>query len=230
MYLSEISPFRTPEALARTHAFRVQALMRSARGLSVFTVDGKIWLFGGLHLTGLFALYCGNTDIAHATREALHFKLTTSVVGLLSLVTLAATTMLLYASVYASDPGWVSTNTQRGRCIQNYYCQHCGFSVPLRSRHCLQTGQCVHKFDHFCYLLSTSIGERPTRERRCYPGCHAFPMASCSWLQLSINAAIRPVSPWSTRLPWLQPLFPLGKLNPPSTRATALPFFSESRH
>jgi len=126
--------------------------------------------------------------------------------------------------------GWVSTNTQRGRCIQNYYCQHCGFSVPLRSRHCLQTGQCVHKFDHFCYLLSTSIGERPTRERRCYPGCHAFPMASCSWLQLSINAAIRPVSPWSTRLPWLQPLFPLGKLNPPSTRATALPFFSESRH
>jgi hypothetical protein len=39
-------------------------------------------------------------------------------------------------------------------------CHWCGVPTSLRSRHCRRLGRCVHKYDHYCWWLSTVIGEK----------------------------------------------------------------------
>jgi len=79
-----------------------------------------------------------------------------------TLAALCIATGVLYSRVYASDPGWVTDDVaphESGSQKTAPPCQYCGVRPPLRSRHCLNTGQCVRKFDHYCHLLSTAVGD-----------------------------------------------------------------------
>ncbi|CAD7970227.1 unnamed protein product [Amoebophrya sp. A25] len=43
------------------------------------------------------------------------------------------------------------------------YCKHCEHFQPIRCRHCKSCGYCVLTFDHHCFWLGGSIGERNHR-------------------------------------------------------------------
>mmetsp|Transcript_12089 Transcript_12089/g.33979 ORF Transcript_12089/g.33979 Transcript_12089/m.33979 type:complete len:371 (+) Transcript_12089:231-1343(+) len=155
-----VSPFRTPEALARTRAVRLQAILRSARGPQILGIDLKVLLFVGAHTLALVVLYTGNTYLTKQVTAAATWHAAPSVIYVSSLGLLVGATTGLYACLYASDPGWVTRDAVDSDSHgHSAYCHYCGFRPPFRSRHCLQTGQCVQKFDHFCYLLSTAIGD-----------------------------------------------------------------------
>ncbi|PNW85352.1 hypothetical protein CHLRE_03g182400v5 [Chlamydomonas reinhardtii] len=74
---------------------------------------------------------------------------------------LLATSLGLYYSLYASDPGWITAAspapaTEPGAPA----CQQCGEVPSARCHHDKHTGSCVHKHDHHCWFLSASIGDR----------------------------------------------------------------------
>eukprot|EP00873_Tetraselmis_striata_P008684 jgi/Tetstr1/428948/TSEL_018923.t1 len=159
-----VSPFRTPAALAKTRHLRVKAVLRSARGAQFCGVDAKVWLFAVAHSGAVLTLYGCQTTLTRMLDAAMRLESAASVAYMLTLAAALAATVGLYSCVYASDPGWVTSDVAAsesgspgGEALPP--CQYCGVRPPLRSRHCLSTGQCVRKFDHFCHLLSTAIGD-----------------------------------------------------------------------
>ncbi|KAK9867830.1 hypothetical protein WJX84_008366 [Apatococcus fuscideae] len=66
----------------------------------------------------------------------------------------------LYWSLYQSNPGFVTLGSGDvpSQGLQRQ-CPYCRCAPPLRSRHDHQTGRCVVKFDHFCSMLQTPIGD-----------------------------------------------------------------------
>jgi hypothetical protein len=57
----------------------------------------------------------------------------------------------------------------------------------LRSRHDRWTGQCVHKLDHYCWFLSTSIGDA---NHRPFWALLLVETTLTSWLLLVSPAAV----------------------------------------
>jgi hypothetical protein len=83
----------------------------------------------------------------------------------LLLIVCIAAFIRLYIHLYASDPGFLHSEGDKELLVQQrtgnvHPCVHCGCKPSIRSRHSKMTGQCVHKFDHSCFFLSTDIGDR----------------------------------------------------------------------
>jgi DHHC palmitoyltransferase len=93
----------------------------------------------------------------------------------------AACTVALYSWLYASDPGFLRSDAQgpwhvQTRTAGQAPCPHCGCRPSLRCKHSKLSGQCVHKFDHSCWFLSTDIGDRTH-------GAFTLYMAlQCAWM------------------------------------------------
>ena len=82
----------------------------------------------------------------------------------LSLLIVLTTFATLYCSLYGSDPGFLGSESD-ARYLQmdpafTFACPYCGSRPTNRTKHSKVSGQCVHKFDHSCWLLSTDIGDR----------------------------------------------------------------------
>lgn len=75
---------------------------------------------------------------------------------------------LSYAALYGSDPGFLGNTKgqtseeqvalQQLQLRGSSACAYCGSVPTARCKHSKASGQCVHKFDHFCWWLSTDIG------------------------------------------------------------------------
>lgn len=82
----------------------------------------------------------------------------------LTLLVLLPTFTALYHQLYASDPGFLGPESAAKHLQVDdafvFACPYCGSKPTNRSKHSKVTGQCVHKFDHSCWMLSTDIGDR----------------------------------------------------------------------
>lgn len=122
-------------------------------------------------------------------------------VYLLTLASVLAALAATYSVLYASDPGFLehqpAGNAARLSAIQQLQipgassCPYCGCLPTARSKHSKSSGQCVHKFDHFCWWLSTDIGAP-------LPGCLSARVAHESTsLYSGSNQSFRDThSPW----------------------------------
>ncbi|KAL3139572.1 hypothetical protein ABBQ38_003892 [Trebouxia sp. C0009 RCD-2024] len=65
----------------------------------------------------------------------------------------------LYYAIYNSDPG--SPSNINSFQLQSSPCEQCGVRSPtIRVRHDFTTGKCVVKFDHYCLLINTTVGDK----------------------------------------------------------------------
>ena len=133
----------------------------------------QVWLWLLLHFGMLAVLLVLCPDLRSAlltatthlstftfTRQHLRQSL-----PLLSFCACAIAFLLLYRWLYASDPGFLHTDAQGPFEVQlatagQGACAHCGCRPSVRCKHSKLSGQCVHKFDHSCWFLSTDIGDR----------------------------------------------------------------------
>lgn len=91
-----------------------------------------------------------------------------TLVYLLTLASVLFAFCLAYAALYGSDPGFLDSHQRQASAEQTAVqqlqlrgasaCAYCGCIPTTRSKHSKGSGQCVHKFDHFCWWLSTDIG------------------------------------------------------------------------
>lgn len=90
------------------------------------------------------------------------------IIYLLTLASVLAAFAALYTALYGSDPGFLehqqshpgagTSALQQLQLPGASACPYCGCLPTARSKHSKGSGQCVHKFDHFCWWLSTDIG------------------------------------------------------------------------
>lgn len=155
-----VSPWRLQGTANGSYAAQVQALRMAARGTRLLGLDMKQWSWMILHAL-LFSMLCyWDTYLSARLRGALdwqHFSWYDTLY-MLGAVGTVLTAGAMYASLYASDPGWVQPGT-RMEAPNRPMCQYCMVRPPLRSRHCFLSGQCVVAFDHYCDLLSTPVGD-----------------------------------------------------------------------
>ncbi|CAL5225148.1 g7928 [Coccomyxa viridis] len=165
---SRLSPIRERDpALDRPPAGpgyeerRVVDVLRQARGCQICGVDRTIWIFALAHGGGMALMLLTETDIRRSVTGALHANGVNTLSDwavTLVLVAAIAAQCYLFARLYRSDPGWVRIGTlPEGPARQK--CEYCGCTPPQRSRHDFHTGQCVAKFDHFCPIIATSVGD-----------------------------------------------------------------------
>lgn len=85
----------------------------------------------------------------------------------LSLLIVLTTFAALYRLLYGSDPGFFGQESDAKHLQMEqafaFACPYCGSRPTNRSHHSKVSGQCVHKFDHSCWLLSTDVGDRNHR-------------------------------------------------------------------
>lgn len=68
---------------------------------------------------------------------------------------LALGTLIAFATVRYSDPGWVDESTAP---LDGPLCKTCLLPRPARSKHDLLGGRCVLRFDHRCLVIDSAIG------------------------------------------------------------------------
>lgn len=115
-----------------------------------------------VHLGHLVTLYATETRLTALLTAGFLPSRTWSRTHAESLIICAslAALLTLYYLLYASNPGWLTTNSSVTQCGAGAgVCAFCGVPPSNRSHHSKNTGQCVHKFDHFCWLLSTDVGD-----------------------------------------------------------------------
>eukprot|EP00892_Ulva_mutabilis_P007745 jgi/Ulvmu1/5342/UM022_0136.1 len=162
------NPFRTPQILAENKEIRMNALRRSMRGITVLGVDGKVWIWLSQWL--LLPVLYGCTSLG-TTVNAWAFPTEPiskhHAVYLLILASILVAFAAAYMGLYGSDPGFLGhqrgddhPGTQQLQLPGASACPYCGSFPTARSKHSKGSGQCVHKFDHFCWWLSTDIGDR----------------------------------------------------------------------
>jgi DHHC palmitoyltransferase len=111
----------------------------------------------------MLPLLCHSTTLGLKLRNALYSPAASwdSIYALTLCSTLIAFAALYY-NLYGSDPGFLGPESDAKHMLLPHAspCPYCGCKPSARSRHSKFTGQCVHKFDHSCWLLSTDIGDR----------------------------------------------------------------------
>ena len=151
----------------------VQCLKSQRYRLPAFkrTVLMQIYMWLGQWL--LLPLLYYSTPLGASIRSAMGFHAGSTVVSTawtldhihaLALLFTLATFATLYRSLYASDPGFLGSESDAKHLQMDpelaFACPYCGSRPTTRSKHSKVSGQCVHKFDHSCWLLSTDIGDR----------------------------------------------------------------------
>ncbi|KAK9823228.1 hypothetical protein WJX72_001185 [[Myrmecia] bisecta] len=152
-------------ALGRPRSWRrtsrdahVEAAMQASRGQQILGVDRNNWVFAMGHVLAPVLLYICQTHLTDAIHGALQLRMGSFLYTLSLLLTLGGH-IALYRSLYLSDPGFVDAHSSVLIGPLGNPCPYCDLQPPLRSRHDFHTGQCVVKFDHFCHLLATPIGD-----------------------------------------------------------------------
>jgi hypothetical protein len=153
------------EGLANgSQGLHIEALRKAARGRQLLGMDAKQWAWIVLHAV-LFTLLCKtDTYLSARLHGALDWRHlsgydsvydTSYMLGAVGIISVAG---VMYRDLYASDPGWVQPGSKVDVPTRPL-CQYCMVRPPMRSRHCFLSGACVVKFDHYCDLLSTPIGD-----------------------------------------------------------------------
>lgn len=75
------------------------------------------------------------------------------------LFALQCTTWLLYAASVGSDPGYLSSNGNGAGPEGDLESTYSSWP-PLRAHYCKEAGEWVAKYDHWCPMLGTPIGEK----------------------------------------------------------------------
>ncbi|CAK0787991.1 hypothetical protein CVIRNUC_011213 [Coccomyxa viridis] len=150
-----------PPALHRCEVRQVADILREARGCRFCGLDQTVWIFLLAHGGGLALLLCTDTDLSLRVSGALSGKgsaIVSDVAVTVTCLSAIAAQCLLFFRLYRSDPGWVRIGClPEGPAGQQ--CGYCSAVPPERSRHDFNTGQCVAKFDHFCPIIATAVGD-----------------------------------------------------------------------
>ncbi|KAK9916920.1 hypothetical protein WJX75_008810 [Coccomyxa subellipsoidea] len=142
----------------------LKEILEAARAWSISGIDRAVWIFILAHGCLLALLLLSDTDLSRRAAGALmpsDSLLTWDRAFLALVIASLALHACLFRRLYRSDPGWVnpgeSNVIEEGSPLQK--CPHCGAIPPERSRHDFNTGRCVAKYDHFCPLIASSVGD-----------------------------------------------------------------------
>ncbi|BDA40380.1 probable palmitoyltransferase ZDHHC17 at N-terminal half [Coccomyxa sp. Obi] len=146
------------------HAHNHKDALKAARGWQICGIDRSVWIFVLAHGGLVALLLLSDSELSRriagaTTTGAGYFTWDCAYVALV--IACLALHVVLYMRLYRSDPGWVGPGdgqaAEEGTLRQN--CPHCGAFPPERSKHDFKTGRCVAKFDHFCPLIASSVGD-----------------------------------------------------------------------
>lgn len=135
----------------------LEDVLRESRGPELCGVKRNHLGFYGMHLGTVGVLLLTRSFLLQVVQGAIGLQSLYAVLYTGFLFCCLALHSLNYQQLYGSDPGWVRRGVKVD--LPQEVCRFCSVQPSLRSRHDFKTGQCVHKFDHYCWFLGCTVGD-----------------------------------------------------------------------